>query len=105
MVILSTFDLDPIIRVCTIIGIIPAIIVAFLVCTWEFYYVLRENDKEYIPLALVFSLVAGTFTLAYISFLVITIPITIFIGSAYFIALKLNKYQISISKNNEDKTT
>lgn len=102
---MATIDLDPVIQICAVIGIVPAIIVSFLVCTYGFYSIIRDKDMEYIPLVLALSLGAGVITWGYIALLVITVPVTIFIASSYFIALKLNKYQISISKNNEDKTT
>lgn len=103
---LATIDLEQISRVCSVIGIIPGIIVGFLVCTYGFYSTIRDKDTEYIPLVLAFSLGAGMITWGYIALSVMTIPITIFIASSYFIGKYFAKYNISISKTNrhEDKT-
>lgn len=100
---LSTITLDDITQTCAVIGVIPAIIVTFIVCTYGFYSI-RDDEQEDIILVLIFASVAGIITWGYITFSVVTVPVTIFVALSYFTALKLKKYQISISKNNEDKT-
>lgn len=99
---LSTIIYD-ITQTCAVIGVIPTIIVMFIVCTYGFYSI-RDNEQEDIILVLTFALVAGIITWGYIALSVMTVPVTIFVALSYFTALKLKKYQISISKNNEDKT-